>query len=497
MTGSLRRLIPFLLVLFFFVRTGTGQEKIRTLTLRDALDIALSQSPDALNSKQQFRASFWAYKTFRGTYLPQLGITGTIPNVNHAITKYTNPDGTETFVTQQYASYTANMALQQRIGFTGGTIFLSSGLQKIDNFGDSTFSSYYSTPINIGYTQPIFQFNPYRWDRKIEPLKYDASKRKYLEDVEQISITTTQYFFDLLQAQLDKKIAMTNLSNYDTLYTIAKGRYELGKIAENDLLLLELNVLKAQSAVENANLGLDNALFRFRSYLRLKDTTAIVLIPPADIDFFEVNAAAAVTYATNNSSTSLDFQRRLLEAKRDVRQAKMENRFDAQLTAVFGLTQTAPTLDQAYQNPVDQEQLSLGLTIPILDWGVSRGKIKMAESQQEIVINSVEQEIIDFKRNVYLKVIEFNMQKKQLRIAAKSDTVAKKNYEVIKGRYLIGKMNSILDLNNAQIETDNAEKSYYSSMQTYWRTYYELRKMTLFDFNNNTPLNFNIADIRL
>ena len=473
-----------------------AQQKVRMLTLQEAIEIARQQSPDALNSKHTFRSSFWEYKTFRGTYLPQLGISAVIPDLERAINKYTNPDGTESFITQQYISYQANLALSQKIGLTGGTVFVSSGLQRIDNLGDSTFTSYLSTPVNIGYSQPIFQYNPYRWERKIEPIKYDQAKRKYLEDVEQININTTNYFFALLQAQIEKKIALTNLSNYDTLFQVAKGRYQLGKIAENDLLLLELNFLKAQAAVEDANLGLDNALFRFRSYLRIKDTTFIELIPPENIDFFEVDPRIAVDNANKNSSTAMDFKKRLLEAELDVRKAKMENRFDAELTAVFGLTQTGPVLPDAYKDPMDQQQVSLGLTIPILDWGVSRGKIKMAESQHEIVKNAVEQELIDFERNVYLKVVQFNMQKKQLSIAAKADTVARKTYEVTKGRYLIGKFNSILDLNNAQIETDNSQKNYYFSLQTYWRSYYELRKMTLFDFSIQSPIQFRFDDVK-
>ncbi|HTX87834.1 MAG TPA: TolC family protein [Bacteroidales bacterium] len=491
------RILPILLLAILLPASrGMGQTRPRLITLEDALEIARKQSPDALNSKQQFRESFWEYKSFRGTYLPQIGVTATIPNLNRAITKYTNPNGTEGYVTQEYVSYTGNLSVSQRIGWTGGTVFLNSGLQRIDNLGDSLYTSYLSTPVNIGYSQPIFTFNPYRWDRKIEPMKYNEAKRKYLEDVEQISITTTNYFFDLLEAQVEKEIAQTNLANYDTLYRIAKGRYELGKIAENDLLGLELDFLEAQAAVENANLGLDNALFRFRSYLRLKDTTAIQLVPPVNINFFPIDATSAIDHAEKNSSTAIDFQRRLLEAQRDVRQAKMENRFDAQLTAVFGLTQTAATLPESYNNPMDQQQVSLGLSIPIVDWGVSRGKIKMAESQQEIVKNAVEQEIIDFKRNVYLKVVQFNMQKNQLMIASKSDTVARKTYDVTKSRYLIGKINSILDLNNAQIKADDARKNFYAALQTYWRSYFEIRKMTLFDFSNNLPLSFQFEDVR-
>ncbi len=494
------RFVTVPLSFFFFclvcLNAAYPQKNVRKLTLEEAIEIAHSQSPDALNAKQAFKASFWEYRTFRGTYLPQLGMTGTIPNINRSIQKYTNPNGIESFRPQQYTSYIANLALTQKIGLTGGTISLNSGLQRVDNTSDSTTTSYLSTPINIGYTQPFFVFNPFKWERKIEPLKYDQAKRKYLEDCEQISITATNYFFSLLQAQIEKKIAETNMSNYDTLYKIAKGRYQLGKIAENDLLLLELNVLKAEAAVENANLALDNASFGLKSFLRIKDTIPLILIPPANIDYFSVDPKIAVEQANTNSSSALDFKKRLLEAARDVNQAKMEGRFDAELSAVFGLTQSAATLDKAYKNPLNQQQVALGLTIPILDWGVARGKIKMAQSQEEIVKNSVEQDIIDFQRNVYLKVVQFNMQKKQLMIAAKSDTVAKKTYDVTKGRYLIGKINSILDLNNAQINTDDAEISYYQALQTYWRTYFELRKQTLYDFNLKQTIPFDFSVLK-
>jgi outer membrane protein TolC len=473
-----------------------AQVASRYLSLQDAIEIAKQQSPDALNAKQQFRASFWEYKSFKASNLPALTLEGTTPSYSKDYTVYTSETGIETFIPQQKISADANMALTQQIGVTGGSIFLNSGLSGLYNFTDSTaLTSYLSNPINIGIVQPIFKFNAYKWDRKIQPLKYDQAKQKYLEDIEQICITTTNYFFNLLQAQIDKKIAMTNLSNYDTLYKIAEGRYQLGKIAENDLLLLELNVLKARAAVEDANLGLDNAAFRFKSYLRIKDTIPINLVPPSTIDFFTVNPNEAIVQAKTNSSSYLDFQKRVLEAEMEVSKAKLDGRFDADLSAQFGLTQSASNVPDAYKNPIDQEQVSLGISIPLYDWGVARGRIKMAESEQEIVNNNVEQEMIDFDRNIYLKVVQFNMQQLQITIAAKSDTVARKTYDVTKGRYLIGKVVSVLDLNNAQIQTDASEKSYYDALYTFWRSYFELRKMTLFDFRNHQLIQFNMADI--
>lgn len=489
--------LPLLILSFIILPfKNYSQQTVRRLTLEESLEIARKNSPDALNSKQAFRSSFWQYRQYKGRYLPSLTLNGTVPDLQRAFQLSRNIDGSVSYLPYQYVNYSADLSLDQRIGFTGGTLFLRSGLQRLDNTTDSTVTSYLTTPINIGYTQPVFQYNPFKWERKIEPLLYDVAKKKYLEDLEQINLTTTDHFFNLLQAQIDKRIALTNRSNYDTLYRIAKGRYQVGKIAENDLLLLELNLLKAQAAVETADLNLDNAQFFFKSYLRIRDTIPVELSPPANIEFFTVNPVIAIKEANMNSSASMNFTRRKLEAARDVNQAKMDNRFDATIKAVFGYNGSEATLPAAYKNQWDQEQVTIGLTIPILDWGVARGKIKMAESQQEIVLNNIEQETMDYDRNIYLKVMQFNMQRNQLRIAAKADTVAKKSYDVTKGRYLIGKITSILELNNAQIENDSYQKAYLSALQTYWRSYFELRKLTLFDFRQNSPLNFNFQDLK-
>ena len=502
---SFRYLLLILVALNIHMIPSAAQSGQRTFTLEDAIAIAQAGSPDALTSRQTFRSSFWQYKSFRAQYLPSMSASATLPDFQRAYAKYENWDGSISYVQKQFMSEDVSLSIAQRIGFSGGSIYISSGLGRIDNLPltDSTFS-YNSTPIYIGLQQPLFRFNSYRWERKIQPLQYEQAKKKYLEDLEQISITATNYFFNLLSAQITKKIALTNLSNYDTLYRIARGRYELGKIAENELLSLELNFLSAQADVENASISLDLALYHFRSYLRIKDTIPIRLIPPTNIDFFTISPTDAILYAKQNSSTYVDYQTRLIEAARDVREAKMTGRFDANLSAGYGLTQTAlyneitktpPTLADVYTDPQQSQNLSLSLSIPIYDWGVARGQIKIAEAQQEIVKNAVEQEMLDFERNAFIKVLQFNMQQNLIRIAAKSDTVARKTYEVVKGRYLIGKPVTILELNDAQINTDNSEKNFYNALQLFWRSYYEIRKMTLFDFRENRPLQFSIRDI--
>lgn len=467
----------------------------RDLTLEEVINIAKEQSPDALIAKHTLRASYWEFKTYKRSLLPSLSFDGTIPSIKRAFSPRTSDQGVQEFVEQSYSSYSGNLSLNKVVGFTGGNISLSSGLQRVDNFSDSgTINNYLSAPINIGYRQPLFNYNSYKWDKQIEPLKYQAAKRNYLETVEQVSLTSVNYFFNLLSAQIDQRVAQINVSNYDTLYKIAQGRYVSGKIAENDLLQLELNFLNAQSALEKTNLELENTSFRLKSFLRLKNDENIRLIIPQPNRFTNVDYELALEQAMNNSSNIIDFEKRLLESRANVNRAKTENGFNANLYAVYGLAGNAITLGDSYTNPGDDQQLSIGLQVPILDWGMRKGKVKMAESNADLVVTSVEQERLDFSQNIFLQVSEYNMQQNQLVIAAKSDTVAAKSYNASKNRYLIGKI-SVTDLNIAQTEKDKATIAHIRALQSYWRNYFELRRMTLYDFYRKEPLDVDFDQI--
>ena len=489
--------IIFITTLLFVSLFIQSQEEIRQLTLKDAIEIARQQSPDALNAKNQFRTSYWQYRSYRAEYLPALSVGAYLPNFNRTIEQVSLEQG-EALLKRRFADWSIDATLLQRVGFTGGDFFLRSSFNRLDDFSktDTTIIQQTFAPISIGYTQPIFKFNAYKWQKRIEPMLYEEAKKKYLEDMEQVALAATNRFFDLLIAQIGEKIAIINKANYDTLFQIAKGRYNLGKIAENELLQLELRYLRASSAVESQRLDVENNLFRFKSYLRIKDNIFIELTPPTEIKKLDIPVAKAIVEAKANRSDALAFNRRLLEAERNVNFAKMNDRFDAEIYAVYGLNnQSIQVLDEViYKDQSDNQQLRVGITMPILDWGVARGKIKIAQSEQEIVQTDVEQDLIDFEQDIFLTVAQFNIQYNQVIIAAKEDTVAQKGYDVTKARYMIGKID-ITDLNIAQEATDESKRNFYSTLRTYWRYYYELRYKTMFDFERDMPIMVNYKDL--
>jgi outer membrane protein len=472
------------------------QENKRLLSLDEAIRIARQQSPDAVLAKHRFRANYWHYRSYQASYLPSVTLFGTLPDFNRSIRTISTVEG-EIFSPQTNNMLYGGVSVNQRIGLTGGTLSLNSNIARLDNFyesPDTTITQFSSSLVNITYRQPIFQYNSFKWERMIEPMKYEEAKKRYLEDMEQVAVMTTNSFFSLLIAQIRMQIALISQANYDTLYKIAVGRYNLGKIAENDLLQLELQYLRANADVKEIELEIENQLFRFKSYLRIQDESAIELLIPDDFEPFTVNASRAIEEARNNYSGSLAFSRRLLEAESEVVRAKQNSRFGAELFAVYGLTNNAAEFENLGVNPLDQQQLRLGITIPLLDWGVARGNIKMAESNHEVIRTSVEQEMVDFDQEVFLKVARFNMQYDQILIAAKSDTVARKGYEITKARYLIDRI-TITDLNIAQAEANSSKSNYINVLWTYWRNYYDLRRLTLYDFKENRPLQVDYREL--
>ena len=490
---SLHILISLSFILLSF--THSAQDTV-VYTLNDVINIARDQSPDAQMAKHRYRRSYWSFRSFKATYLPGIRLAATLPNLNRSINAIPAQDGTTVFTAQNLMSYAVALSINQKLGFSGGEVFLNSGIQRLDNtLNDTTISQYLTNMINIGIRQPIFHYNPYKWDKKIEPMRFEEAQRLYIETTEQVAVTAVNYFFSLLLAQIQVGISQKNQSNYDTLFRIARGRYNLGKIAENELLQLELNLLKAEAAVDNAKLNYENQLFVFNSYLRLKDGFTIQLIPPAKVPFFVIPGGKAIIEARNNTSSGLEFQRRMLEAESELNRAKREGRFDAELFASFGLTQTSTDIQTAYKNPLDEERVTLGITVPLLDWGKARGNIKMAESNLDLVATTIEQDRIDFEQNVVINVRQFNMQEKQLKIAAKSDTVAQKRFDVTQKRYRIGKVNDVLELNNAQIDNDNAKMGYYRTLMDFWKSYYELRRLTLYDFQRDMPIQVNFDEL--
>ena len=483
-----RRIILKLIfgILIVLPQFGYSQTRSMQLTLDEVITLAQEQSLMGIMAKHRFRGSYWEYRTHVAKFLPSLNLSATLPDLTRSIEKNILDDGTDAFVERSQSSYSTSASLRQNIGFTGGSIFMTSSLERSDQLGQNK-TNYLSSPVSIGFTQPILAHNSFRWEKKIEPLKYEAARKTYVEAMENVNQRAVNYFFNLALAQMNLQIAKLNYSNTDTLYKIAQGRYNIGTIAENELLEMELAFLNAGTALNESGIQLEINKFQLRSFLGFNESVDMELIVQPEIPEMNVDVSLALSEARKNSPEILNLQRDLLEADQSAAQARSEKGLTANLFASYGLTQRSPEFRTAYQNTQDQERLRVGLEVPIVDWGLGKGRYRMAQSNQEVVKTNVQQAEIDFDQEIMLQVMQFNLQDDQLRIATKADTIAGLRYNVTKERFYIGKID-VLELNIAQREKDAATRNYLSTLNNYWSYYYNIRRLTLYDFLEMSPL---------
>ncbi|MBE9469189.1 MAG: TolC family protein [Bacteroidetes bacterium] len=462
------------------------QKKTITLTLKNSIETALQQSPEYYIIKHQYLSKYWKYKSFKSRLLPFIDFHSTLTDFNRSISRITLPDGNDAFINRSLNNSSCNLTINQQI-FTGGRFFISSGLQKIDLLGDSTITSFLSSPVNIGFTQPIFSYNSFKWEKKIEPVEYEEAKRQFVAEHEEIAMLAITHFFNYALAQLNYEIETINYNNNDTLYKIGQGRYRMGTIAQEELLQLELNNLNSTSQIKQSRIDLESKKQKLINFLGLSNDVEIIIIIPTDMPLTKIDAVNALNYSLQNNPASFNFKKQILNAESDLEKARLKKHFNANLTASYGLTQTSKKLDDIYINPQDKQSVSLGIEIPILDWGNNKMNYEMAKSNLNVTNLTVKKNKQEFKQNVIIEVSKFNILKEQMIIAAKSDTIANLKYKISRKRYLSGKI-SIIDLNISSSEKDIAKRNNLNVLKSYWMQYYYLRELTLYDFKKNQNL---------
>lgn len=456
------------------------------LSLQDVVAMAKSKSIASKQATTLKETKYWEYRSFKSNYNPQLSLNGNLPGYNKTYREVLQPNGTIQFQPVQYNNSALNLELNQTISKTGATIFGTTQMQRFDDF-DRRTKLYNGVPYAFGFSQPLWQFNPLKWDQKIEPLKYDESRQAYIESLEQISINASNYFFAMLLAQVNSQIAETNLTNTENIMRIANMKFEMGKVSRNEILQLNLEQLKAQKAVGIARRDQEIAALDLRSYIGLQNSEKISLKQPDAGIEMRVDTSKIVAEAYANRADAIGFVRRLIQARRDVAKAKGDNGLNASLTARVGFSKSDRRIGNVYESPINQQAIQIQFDIPILDWGRSKSRTKTAEAIHQFTEYAVEQDKQNFTQEIYTQVTLFEMMKSQLLLTAKADSIASEKYLIAKERYVLGNL-SITDLSIAFQENDQAKQDYVYALRDFWGAYYQLRYLSLYDFEKNQKI---------
>ncbi len=463
--------------------------------LGEVIATAHEQSPSAVLARHNFVVSYWQYRTYKAQYLPSLNLQGSLGQYNRSFSAVQSSEtGEINYVSNNNMRNSLGLSIDQNIPFTGGSLSVITSLSRLDQFSPLNKITYNSAPINISYNQPINGYNSLKWEKKIEPKKYELAKRNYIETMEAISVTAVGYFFDLLIAQNRVAMAIKSRDNTRQLYNIAKERFNIGSITKDELLQLELRLLNDDISIRDNQISEGMAMRKLRTYLGYNESVKLVLKTPEENPQFTVSVEDVMARVWENSSDILNNEINSLSAEKAIAQAKANSGLKASLYAQFGLNQVAEGLDNVYKSPLDQEVVGLTLSVPIIDWGLGRGRVKVAKSQAQVIESQIEKSINTLRENIALQVMQFNLQGPQCEVSRKAADVGLMRYNFAKERFMNGSI-GVTDLNTAQSEMDNANLRYLEDLSNYWKYYHNIQQMTLYDYVKGHKIEQNFEEL--
>jgi len=456
------------------------------LTLQDAITLAQDNGHQARAARAAHRAARARDDAFRDRLLPQLSLSGTLPSYNRSIIQVPGVDSATgnaitQFLPQAQTTTSLGLQLTQTLPLTGGSLFLSSSLNRLTVSGQSALQQWSSVPVTIGLRQDLFRPNTAGWDHRVQNLQIEQQERAYHEAMEDVALQATGLFFAAYAARRALDNAVTNVAVNDTLYRLNTGRFQVGRIGENDLLQSQLALLRARTSLDAARLEYERALAQLRLGLGLPAARDIEVVVSPGVPDLEPDTAVAVTEALRNASAVSGAALADVQARRRVTEAQLADGIGATIQASYGFNQTAGTMRAAYQNLADARQFTLAVQLPLWQWGAHGAGVKAAEAdraqQADQSAAALEQLAMDAK----FAALGLAQARRNVDLLTVGDSVAGKRFEVAYNRYVIGKI-TIDNLYIAQNEKDQALTQLVGGVRDYWLAYYRLRRLTLYDF---------------
>ncbi len=475
----------------FVTRTLAAQtappDSSKAITLSEAIALAQQRGHQARAARAARESGRYRHRAYRSGLLPQLSLGGTVPAYNKSIISVLRDDGSTEFVPQQQTDASVTVTLAQKIPVTGGDLFVSSALARLRVSGPAAYQSWSSTPVSVGLRQDIFRPNTAAWDRQEDAVRAELDERAYLEAMEDVALQTATLFFDVYAARVALQNAVTNAAVNDTLYRLNTGRFDVGKIGENDLLQSELALLRSRTTLESTRLEHERATDALRLALDLPSGTTVEVAVTGEVPEFEADTARAVAEALKNRAAVTAVALDDVQARRSVAEARLRSGAGATVQASYGFNATAPEASLAYQNLLEARRFTLSVQVPLWQWGGRHEGVQAAQADRERVANLSAATLDQLAHGARFAALELGQARRTLLLVAKSDSVAAKRFEVAYNRYVIGRI-TIDNLYIAQAEKDQAVLQGVQGLRGYWAALYRLRRATLFDFASGRPI---------
>ncbi len=484
----LKKLIQRGLALFIFCQLLLPANAQQILTLESAMDIARSNSPDIrrslLNlerSEQTLKAQNAALKSNFSLSLTPLSYDQQrrfdIYNSRWYTSKSTQSFGTLT-VSQPFLPTDGTISLVNRFGWQNNYVEKLNGTDQ-----NKVFTNY----LSLSIAQPLFTYNRTKLELKELELDLENAQLNYAMQKLNSEKQVTQFFYNVYLAQMSLTISQDEFTNTQKSYEITQNKVTAGISAKEELYQAELNFATSKSAVQNAQVNLDNYKDQFKQYIGLDITDEITVMTDVIMTPVEVDVKKAIEFGLNSR---MELRQREIDIETSqfaLIRTKSLNEFRGDVNLSLGISGDNEKLLNIYDNPTNNPRVSVAFNLPLYDWGEKKARIKA----QEAVIQTQELNQTEEKKQIMLDIrrVYRSLQNlvNQIEISKQNEKNAQLTYEINLERYANGDLTS-MDLNLFQNQLSQKKMSYAQALIDYKIELLNLKIQSLYDFEKKEAI---------
>lgn len=464
----------------FFVLCAVPVFSQQVLTLEKALEIAFRNSPALIQSKLSLEQNELNLAAQKASLKSQFSL-----DVNPFM--YTRNNQYDSYNSKWYDNKTmgssASLGIVQPIKWTDGTISLVNDIswQDASNRSLERTSTSFNHDISLRIEQPLFTYN--RTKMQLKELEFSLENARLSYAMQQLTIekNVTDNFYTVYQRFKDLSIARDEYANQKQNYEIVRNKVDAGLVAREELFQAEVNLSTSESSVYSAEIDYENVKDNFKLLLGISLDEDISVLPNTEVEPITVNTEEAVKHGLDQR---MELRQKQIALERDVFsiiRAKAENEFKGNISARVGLNALGDKVGNMYDNPTDNEQVGIRLTIPIFDWGAKKARVKssqLAMESDEVDLDEQKKEItINIRqicRNLPVLIRQINIRKKSIENAELT-------YEINLEKYRNGNLTG-MELQQYQTQLTTAKRDYTNAIISYKLELLNLKVQTLWDF---------------
>jgi outer membrane protein len=458
------------------------------LTLEEAIEIAMNNSPAIRQSKLNLERSRELLNAENARLKSNFSLNLT--------PFYYNKDRTfQDYVSQWYNTETKQSSgiftISQPIKWTDATFSINNrfSYQDHNSWTDETGTptKTFDNRLYLSLEQPLFTYN--RTMLQIKELELDYENATLNFNIQQLAIEqqVAQSFYSVYQQDMSLQISQEEYENQKNSHAIIKNKVDAGLAAMEEFYQAELNLANSNLQLQNAQVTLDNQLDQLKILLGIPIEEEIKVVEDISHQAVEVNLDQAIQFALNNRMELRQYEMNIQNAYHNLTRTKALNEFRGSLSLTYGIIGNDEKLDNIYQTPTKNEQLSLSFNIPLYDWGERNSRIKASEA----TIQAAKWDDEDFRNNIVLNIRSAYRQLQQLlgqiEIERQNVRNAQLTYDINLERYANGDLTSI-DLNLIQNQLSQSKINQIASLIQYRLGLLDMKVLTLYDFRKNEPV---------